>query len=105
MCGFFSSAKYCSLIDKEGGLQLLEELINGNLRPAPYPEILKLAGIVRQNVAKWRNSQVLAVVELLPVGVFVASLGRYEKIIKITPLCQQHNTWAEFSTLERKLLN
>jgi hypothetical protein len=76
---FFSSAKYCSLIDKEGGLQLLEELINGNLRPAPYPEILKLAGIVRQNVAKWRNSQVRVAVELLSVGVVVASLGFYEE--------------------------
>ena len=48
--------KYCTLIDKEGGLQLLEELINGNVRPAPYPEILKLASVVRQNVAKWRKS-------------------------------------------------
>jgi hypothetical protein len=88
---FFSSAKYCSLIDKEGGLQLLEELINGNLRPAPYPEILKLAGIVRQNVAKWRNSQVPAVVELLSA------------VVASTNFCQQDNTWAEFSTLERKL--
>lgn len=48
--------KYCTLIDKEGGLQLLEELINGNVRPAPYPEILKLASVVRQNVAKWRKN-------------------------------------------------
>jgi hypothetical protein len=52
---FCFPVKYCSLIDKEGGLQLLEDLIDGNVRPLPYPEILKLANIVRNNVANWKK--------------------------------------------------
>ncbi len=48
-------AKYCALIDKEGGLQLLEELINGNVRPAPYQKVLELANLVRNNVGVWKK--------------------------------------------------
>merc|ERR1711976_699614 len=39
--------KYCELIVQEGGLCLLEELINSNTSPAPYSKILELASIVR----------------------------------------------------------
>jgi len=49
--------KYCELIVQEGGLCLLEELINSNTSPAPYSEILELASIVRQNVNAWRDKQ------------------------------------------------
>ena len=52
------SAKYCALIDKEGGLQLLEELINGNVRPAPYQQVLELANLVRNNVGAWKKEHV-----------------------------------------------
>ena len=49
--------KYCVLIEKEGGLDLLEELINSNTSPAPYDKILELASVVRANVNHWRNGQ------------------------------------------------
>merc|ERR1712018_11564 len=46
--------KYCKLIVQEGGLELLEELINSNTSPAPYARILNLASIVRENVNIWK---------------------------------------------------
>ena len=49
------AAKYCLLIEKEGGLGLLEELINSNTSPAPYAKILELASVVRDNVNLWRD--------------------------------------------------
>lgn len=49
--------KYCELIVEEGGLILLEELINSNTSPAPYAKVLMLATIVRQNVNDWRKNQ------------------------------------------------
>jgi len=49
--------KYCVLIEKEGGLELLEELINSNTSPPPYGKILELASVVRANVNQWRNGQ------------------------------------------------
>ena len=45
-----TDTKYCRLIESEGGLKLLEELINSNTSPAPYAKILELASIVRKNV-------------------------------------------------------
>jgi len=49
--------KYCELIVQEGGLCLLEELINSNTSPAPYSKILELASIVRENVHAWREKR------------------------------------------------
>lgn len=49
--------KYCELIVQEGGLFLLEELINSNTSPAPYSKILELASIVRENVNAWRDKR------------------------------------------------
>merc|ERR1711997_156870 len=49
--------KYCELIVQEGGLCLLEELINSNTSPAPYSKILELASIVRENVNAWRDKR------------------------------------------------
>lgn len=51
----FIPAKYCRLIESEGGLELLEELINSNTSPAPYAKILELASIVRENVNCWQD--------------------------------------------------
>lgn len=51
-----TDTKYCRLIENEGGLELLEELINSNTSPAPYARILELASIVRGNVNDWRRS-------------------------------------------------
>ena len=51
------TGKYCVLIEKEGGLELLEELINSNTSPPPYGKILELASVVRANVNQWRNGQ------------------------------------------------
>ena len=57
--------KYCTLIENEGGLTLLEELINSNVvngadRAAemaaagggPYTRVIELASIVRENVSR-----------------------------------------------------
>lgn len=59
--------KYCSLIEEEGGLGLLEELINSNSPPVPYERVLDLAAIVRENVANWkeRGHKVVAIDEAL----------------------------------------
>jgi len=57
--------KYCKLVEEEGGLVLLEELINSNVEP-PMDEggstasearerVVNLAAIVRENVAHWRQ--------------------------------------------------
>ena len=53
----FFTDKYCELIVQEGGLCLLEELINSNTSPAPYSKILELASIVRENVNAWRDKR------------------------------------------------
>lgn len=53
---FIFAAKYCRLIETEGGLELLEELINSNTSPAPYAQILDLASTVRENVNNWKRS-------------------------------------------------
>ena len=53
----FFADKYCELIVQEGGLCLLEELINSNTSPAPYSKILELASIVRENVNAWRDKR------------------------------------------------
>lgn len=50
-----TDSKYCRLIEEEGGLELLDELINSNTFPAPYARILELATIVRNNVHAWRQ--------------------------------------------------
>ena len=46
------SDKYCSLVEQEGGLVLLEEIINSNLPIRPYQSIIELASVVRDNVTK-----------------------------------------------------
>ena len=65
-----SSDKYCSLIENEGGLTLLEELINSNVvngasadlademaavGGGPYTRVIELASIVRENVSRWKD--------------------------------------------------
>ena len=46
---------YCELIVQEGGLFLLEELINSNTSPVPYSKILELDSIVWESVNAWRD--------------------------------------------------
>jgi len=52
------SDKYCALIEQEGGLSLLEELINRNLptSQSPYTRVAELASVVRENVARWKQA-------------------------------------------------
>ncbi len=47
--------KYCSLVEQEDGLSLLEELINSNLPQLPYTRVLELAAVVRDNVNRWKE--------------------------------------------------
>ena len=47
--------KYCSLVENEGGIVLLEELINSNIPKLPYQKVIDLASVVRNNVTKWRE--------------------------------------------------
>ena len=52
------AAKYCSLVEQEGGLTLLEELLNSNaVVEVPYPRVLELASIVRENVTSWKERE------------------------------------------------
>ncbi len=66
----FSAEKYCSLVEQEGGLSLLEEIINSNdidqedetareggQASRPYPRVVELASMVRDNVSKWRREK------------------------------------------------
>ena len=48
-------AKYCSLVQREGGLVLLEEIINSNVPQLPYQRVIELASAVRDNVTKWKE--------------------------------------------------
>ena len=54
---YFLAAKYCSLVVKEGGLTLLEELISDNSSNRSYKRVIELATIVRDNVAKWKEQR------------------------------------------------
>ena len=47
--------KYCSLIEKEGGLQLLDQLINGKISQFPNQKVIECASIVRNNISKWNE--------------------------------------------------
>ncbi|TRY64313.1 hypothetical protein TCAL_04628 [Tigriopus californicus] len=47
--------KYCGLVEQEGGLSLLEELINSNVPQLSYPRVLELAAMVRDNVTQWKE--------------------------------------------------
>ena len=42
-------------MEREGGLLLLEELINSNVPKVPYQRVIELATIVRDNVARWKE--------------------------------------------------
>jgi len=53
------SEKYCSLVEREGGLSLLEELINSNVPKLPYQRVIDLASAVRDNVTKWKEREKL----------------------------------------------
>jgi hypothetical protein len=55
-------------VEGEGGLTLLEELINSNVvnvgdrgvgaaHSAPYPRVIELASIVRENVTRWKERE------------------------------------------------
>lgn len=48
-------SKYCRLVEVEGGLSLLEELINSNVPMVSYPRVRELASIVRDNVCRWKD--------------------------------------------------
>ena len=47
--------KYCSLVENEGGIIYLEELINSNVPKLPYQRVIDLASVVRCNVTKWKE--------------------------------------------------
>lgn len=49
-------AKYCGLVEEEGGLVLLEEVINSNLPSRAYPRVVELAQLVRNNVYRWKEA-------------------------------------------------
>ena len=44
-------------MEQEGGLLLLEELINSNVPKVPYQRVIELASIVRDNVTKWKEGK------------------------------------------------
>ena len=43
------------MVENEGGIVLLEELINSNIPKLPYQKVIDLASVVRNNVTKWRE--------------------------------------------------
>eukprot|EP00096_Caligus_rogercresseyi_P002418 TRINITY_DN1453_c0_g2_i1.p1 TRINITY_DN1453_c0_g2~~TRINITY_DN1453_c0_g2_i1.p1 ORF type:complete len:838 (-),score=283.76 TRINITY_DN1453_c0_g2_i1:244-2757(-) len=51
----FVDAKYCALVEQEGGLTLLEGLFNLGTSSLPYASVLDLAATVRDNVNRWKN--------------------------------------------------
>jgi len=57
------AAKYCSLVDAEGGMVLLEDLINDQSPNKPYERVIELATMVRNNVLSWKNENYAAVVD------------------------------------------
>lgn len=48
----FSADKYCGLVEAEGGLKLLVDLLN---HPSPYEMIKDLACVVIGNCARYAN--------------------------------------------------
>ena len=54
-----TAEKDCSLVEREGGLSLLEELINSNVPKLPYQRVIDLASAVRDNVTKWKEREKL----------------------------------------------
>lgn len=45
-------------MEQEGGLTLLEELLNSNVsQQNVYPKVLDLAQIVLNNVSRWKESE------------------------------------------------
>uniref|UniRef100_A0A0K2TYN5 Protein zer-1 homolog n=1 Tax=Lepeophtheirus salmonis TaxID=72036 RepID=A0A0K2TYN5_LEPSM len=54
----FVDNKYCALVEQEGGLSLLDQLLNGNFGSTlPYSSVLELAATVRDNVTRWKNGR------------------------------------------------
>ena len=63
----YLQGRYCQLVEQEGGLTLLDEIINRNLvgggpdrqlqppSPPAYPKVIELAYIVRENVNRWKE--------------------------------------------------
>ena len=56
----FLVEKYCQLVEQEGGLTLLEEVVNSNMEgaeevPNDYPEVQQLASTVIENVRAWKT--------------------------------------------------
>jgi len=49
--------KYCRLVDAEGGMVLLDELLDDQSPTKPYDRVLELATIVRNNVLSWKMIQ------------------------------------------------
>lgn len=54
----FLAAKYCNLVEEEGGLTLLEELLNQNSEnQPPVSSVMGLAQVVLRNVKAWKDIQ------------------------------------------------
>merc|ERR550517_2312127 len=53
-----SPEKYCSLVVEEGGLAVLEEMLNSNSDTVTTSrtDVLNFAALVRNNVMKWREN-------------------------------------------------
>ena len=49
--------KYCRLVQDEGGLALIEEMLNHNSETVTtsQPRVRELAAVVRGNVLRWRE--------------------------------------------------
>merc|ERR1712142_776975 len=52
--------KYCSMVEVEGGMELLEELINDQSPTRPYDRVIELATMVRNNVRTWKKNRAAA---------------------------------------------
>ena len=54
----FFAEKYCRLVESEGGMALLEDLLSDQSpETRPYQRVIELASIVRDNVLNWRRLQ------------------------------------------------
>jgi len=54
------AAKYCRLVEDEGGLELVEEMLNANCEmvKTSQPLVRELAQVVRSNVLRWKEKGV-----------------------------------------------
>lgn len=52
---FLPAEKYCGFVEDEGGLPLLDDIVNSYAPEGPNRDIFGLASIVRKNVDAWKD--------------------------------------------------